>query len=95
MKNRRVIALLLILGNIFLLPSIAQISQGAEDQSATGTANFDVMQGNNYYKLENWQSKSKPDSVMGWFQRNLPTIPEGSRGATRKDPSKLGVFFQL
>jgi len=93
MKNRRVIALLLILGNIFLLPSIAQISQGAEDQSATGTANFDVMQGNNYYKLENWQSKSKPDSVLSWVQQNLPTIPEGSRGATRKDPSKLAVFF--
>ena len=93
MKDRRVIALLLILGNIFLLPSIAQISQGAENQFAAGSDSIEVMQGNNYYQLENWQSKSKPDSVLGWVQQNLPTIPTGSLGARRKDPSKLAVSF--
>lgn len=96
MKNRGAITLLLILANIFLLPSMsqmAQISQGAENQFAAGSDSIDMMQGNNYYQLENWQSKSKPDSVLGWMQQNLPTIPTGSLGATRKDPSKLGVTF--
>ncbi len=97
MKNRGAITLLLILANIFLLPSMsqmAQISQGAENQfTVEELVKMDLMQGNNYYRLETWQSKSKPDSVLGWFQQNLPTIPEGSRGATRKDPSKLGVSF--
>lgn len=93
MKDRKVITLLLILGNIFLLPSIAQISQGAENEFAAGSDSIEAMQGNNYYQLENWQSKSKPDSVLGWVQQNLPTIPTGSRGATRKDPSKLAVSF--
>ena len=96
MKNRGAITLLLILANIFLLPSMsqmAQISQGAENQFAAGSDSIEAMQGNNYYQLENWQSKSKPDSVLGWMQQNLPTIPTGSLGATRKDPSKLGVTF--
>ena len=96
MKNRGAITLLLILANIFLLPSMsqmAQISQGAENQFAAGSDSIEAMQGNNYYQLENWQSKSKPDSVLGWVQQNLPTIPTGSRGATRKDPSKLAVSF--
>ena len=93
MKDRKAITLLLILGNIFLLPSIAQISQGAENQFAAGSDSIEAMQGNNYYQLENWQSKSKPDSVLGWVQQNLPTIPTGSLGARRKDPSKLAVSF--
>jgi hypothetical protein len=40
MKNRGAITLLLILANIFLLPSMsqmAQISQGAENQFAAGS----------------------------------------------------------
>ena len=96
MKNRGAITLLLILANIFLLPSMsqmAQISQGAENQFAAGSDSIEAMQGNNYYQLENWQSKSKPDSVLGWVQQNLPTIPTGSLGARRKDPSKLAVSF--
>ena len=52
----------------------------------------DLMQGNDYYGIRTFQTTQKPDSILGWFQQNLPTIPN-QYGERQKDPSKLGVSF--
>lgn len=34
----------------------------------------DLMQGNDFYGIRVFQTQVKPDSILGWFQQNLPTI---------------------
>lgn len=52
----------------------------------------DLMQGNDYYGIRTFQTTQKPDSILGWFQQNLPTV-KSQYGASQKDPSKLGISF--
>jgi len=52
----------------------------------------DLMQGNDFYGIRTFQTTQKPDSILGWFQQNLPTIPN-QYGEKQKDPDKLGVSF--
>jgi len=50
------------------------------------------MQGNDFYGIQTFQTRQKPDSILGWFQQNLPTINNGF-GQGQKDPDKLGISF--
>lgn len=52
----------------------------------------DLMQGNDFYGIETFQTRQKPDSILGWFQQNLPTV-SNRYGDKQKDPNKLGVSF--
>lgn len=52
----------------------------------------DLMQGNDFYSIQTFQTTQKPDSILGWFQQNLPTI-NNRYGQGQKDPDKLGVSF--
>ncbi|NDA79960.1 MAG: hypothetical protein EBX92_02290 [Actinobacteria bacterium] len=52
----------------------------------------DLMQGNDFYGIRTFQTTQKPDSILGWFQQNLPTI-KNRFGDNQKDPDKLGISF--
>lgn len=94
MKQKSILGIAVVILAAFTSITSLQNSYGAENSLSVEDVNSkDLMQGNDFYRIETFQSKSPPDSILGWFQQNLPTIPEGSRGATRKDPSKLGVSF--
>jgi len=93
-KQKSILGIAIVILAAFTSITSLQNSYGAENSLSVEDVNSkDLMQGNDFYRIETFQSKSPPDSILGWFQKNLPTIPEGSRGATRKDPSKLGVSF--
>ena len=94
MKQKSILGHTVIIFAALTSVTSLQNTYGAENSLSVEDVNSkDLMQGNNFYRIEPFQSKFPPDSVLGWFQQNLPTIPEGSRGARRKDPSKLGVVF--
>ena len=70
--------------------SLANGPQNSLDVSQVNSK--DLMQGNDFYGIQTFQTRQKPDSILGWFQQNLPTINNGY-GQGQKDPDKLGVSF--
>ena len=94
MKQKSILGIAVVILAAFTSITSLQNSYGAENSlSVEDVNNKDLMQGNDFYRIETFQSKFPPDSVLGWFQRNLPTISDGRNNPGRKDPSKLGVSF--
>jgi hypothetical protein len=89
---KRVVLAFIALSMLIYSSAYAQAEGPRNSLYGSQSTNTDAFQGNDYYSIETFQTKAKPDSVIGWAQQNLPTIPEGEF-ATRKDPSKMGVFF--
>lgn len=83
------LALLLLVS----IPGTVSFAEGPQNSLDVGEVNSkDLMQGNDFYGIRSFQTKEKPDSILGWFQQNLPTI-KNRFGDEQKDPSKLGVSF--
>ena len=73
----------------------AHVSQADGPQNSLDVSQVnskDLMQGNDFYGIQTFQTTQKPDSILGWFQQNLPTI-NNRYGQGQKDPDKLGVSF--
>lgn len=76
-----------------LLVASASQADGPQNSLDVSQVNSkELMQGNDFYGIRTFQTKERPDSVLGWFQQNLPTI-KNRYGDDQKDPSKLGVSF--
>lgn len=83
----------LILCALGVAPGFYAFADGPQNSLDVGQVNSkDLMQGNDFYGIRVFQTKEKPDSILGWFQQNLPTI-KNQYGESQKDPSKLGVSF--
>lgn len=73
----------------------ANVSQADGPQNSLDVSQVnskDLMQGNDFYGIRTFQTTQKPDSILGWFQQNLPTVAN-AYGEKQKDPNKLGVSF--
>ena len=95
-KARAVLSTLLpgFLTLAFIFPSAVSVADGPQNGLSVDEVNSkDLMQGNDFYGIQTFQTLAKPDSILGWFQQNLPTIPNVGGGGSNKDPDKLGVSF--
>lgn len=95
-KARAVLSTLLpgFLTLALIFPSAISVADGPQNALSVDEVNSkDLMQGNDFYGIQTFQTRAKPDSILGWFQQNLPTIPNPNGGGGRKDPDKLGVSF--
>lgn len=78
---------------ITLLGASISTAEGPENSLDVNQVNSkDLMQGNDFYGIQTFQTTQKPDSILGWFQQNLPTV-QNRYGDKQKDPNKLGVSF--
>lgn len=75
-----------------LIVNASQADGPQNSLDASQVNSKELMQGNDFYGIRTFQTKEKPDSILGWFQQNLPTI-KNRYGDDQKDPSKLGVSF--
>ena len=92
--SRRSLFFLILASLIFtLLPVQPLVAENHMPPGQMQQDSIDLMQGNSYYNISEFRSKAQPDTVMSWASANLPVIPEGTRGATRKDPNQLAVIF--
>lgn len=95
MRNKLVtLIMVLLVTGLQLIPqfTLAQADGPQNSLDANQVNSKELMQGNDYYGVKVFQTAQKPDSILGWFQQNLPTI-KNQYGAEQKDPSKLGVSF--
>ena len=95
MFKQTVIRIGLLVAGLLASSLTATISSANGPQNSLDVSQVnskDLMQGNDFYGIKTFQTTQKPDSILGWFQQNLPTINNGY-GQGQKDPDKLGVSF--
>ena len=87
-----VVLLSVVISSFFVSPQSFGADNPLNSLSANDVNSKQLMQGNDFYGIRTFQTTYKPDSILGWFQQNLPTIA-GQYGQLQKDPDKLGVSF--
>lgn len=95
MFKQTVIRIGLLVAGLLASSLTATISSANGPQNSLDVSQVnskDLMQGNDFYGIKTFQTTQKPDSILGWFQQNLPTI-KNRFGDSQKDPDKLGVSF--